>query len=260
MSEIFRQIYIDLENKGKYVSPRGHLVKEIENYGYTLPPYVRFASFLNRRLNIQYIKKEFLWYLRGDKYDISIVEHAKIWKDMINEDGSIYSNYGQYIFDEINQFDNVVNTLKNDKESRRASIIILSKEHLMKGEMDFPCTYSINFRIREDKLNMTVRMRSQDAIYGLGNDAPCFSFIHEMMFNALLPFYQKLQYGDYHHSADSFHIYEKHFPMLKHIVKDDLYINIEIPKISGADEVQYLRNLNFNDIPPNYLFTQWLLS
>lgn len=258
MTNPFIQIYQDLATKSKYVSPRGSLVKEIENYSYTLPAYTRFANFESRKLNIEYIKKEFLWYLRGDKYDKSIIEHAKIWKDMINEDGSIYSNYGQYIFDEINQFDNVVNTLKNDKESRRASIIILSKEHLFHGVMDFPCTYSINFRIRDNYLNMTVRMRSQDAIYGLGNDAPCFSFIHEMMYCTMKAIYPELQYGEYHHSADSFHIYSRHFEMLDKIVAGDKYEHLTIPCISGADEVQYLRNLNFIDIPPNYLFTKWL--
>lgn len=259
-ASVFREIYRDVKRRGKFVKPRGLLVLEIENYSYELPPYVRFQNFHSRKLNIQYVKDELLWYLKGDKYDSSITEKAKIWQDIINADGSINSNYGQYIFAGPKQFDNVIKTLVSDKDSRRASLVILGDEHLLSDTKDVPCTYAMNFRIRNDKLNMSVRMRSQDAIYGMGNDVPAFSFIHEMMLKSLRRYYPSLECGNYHHTADSFHVYERHFMMLDKLCEDDHFEDVYCPRISGPEEVDFLRKLDYSSIPTDFFFTKWLTS
>lgn len=270
---VFRKIYRDVVSRGTFVSPRGQRVLEIENYTYELPAFVKFQSFESRKLNIQYIKDELLWYIRGDKFDLSITEKAKIWQQIVNSDMSINSNYGQYIFSGVKQFDNVVKTLSDDRDSRRGSMMILQEAHLVSDTKDVPCTYALNFRIRDNNLNMSVHMRSQDAIYGMGNDAPAFSFIHEMMLNALRRSYPDLMCGTYFHCADSFHVYERHFQMLEKLsglnvqtkdeLKDwrpDLYEKIECPRISGPDEVDFLRKLVFDDVPPQFKFVRWLVG
>ncbi len=260
--EIFKKIFTDLDSNGKLVSPRGLLIKELENYKYELPPFIRFSSFKSRKFNLSYLKKEFLWYLKGDRFDSSIEEHASLWKTIKNSDGSLNSNYGQYIFGEQNQFDEVVNILTVDKDSRRASILILNTEHIISNTKDVPCTYAINFRIRNNELNMTVHMRSQDIVFGMGNDCPTFSFIHEMLLHVLREIYPILAYGTYTHIVDSFHVYEKHFEMIKNIANGDEYITIDCPKISDSDEVNFLRKLHKGivEIPENYKFTKWLLN
>jgi thymidylate synthase len=257
--EEFRRIYHDLKTAGKLVKPRGQLVLEIENYSYSLSPFVRFQNFSSRKMNLQYIKDEFLWYLKGDKFDTSIAEKAKMWKNLVNDDGSINSNYGFYIFTN-KQFDNVIKTLSSDKDSRRASMVILNDGHLLSTTPDVPCTYAISFRVRDDALNMSVRMRSQDAIYGMTNDAPAFSFIHEMVFNALRAVYPMLRLGVYHHTADSFHVYERHFDMFEKLATDDEYVPIDCPRIAGPDEVSFLRKLDFSSIPEHFAFSRWLLT
>jgi len=252
---------------GKEVSPRGLLIKELENATYVLPPYVRFANFDARKLSVKYIKREFLWYLKGDRYDTSITEHASLWKGLINEDGGINSNYGQYIN---KQFDNVIKTLQDDKDSRRASIMILSVDHLLSVTKDYPCTYALNFRIRNNKLNMTVHMRSQDAVFGMGNDAPAFSFVQEMVFVALKSAYPELKMGEYFHFADSLHVYERHFEMVNRLLTDaestpDTFKAVECPRMSSPEEVEYLRKTDLghtdvNAVPENFTFARWLLT
>ena len=260
----FRDIYEDLYKHGIEVEPRGLKVKESQNYSFYLTGGVRFANFESRKLSLDYIKREFLWYLKGDKYDTSIADHAKIWKSTIDDRGIINSNYGQYIFGEINQFWRVVDILKEDRDSRRASIMILSSDHVLNATHDVPCTYAINFRIRMNSLNMSVHMRSQDAIYGLGNDIPTFSFIHEMMQKALKKYYPDLALGHYYHVADSFHVYERHFEMLRKIAKGDKFNHIEVPEIDGPEEVDFLTKLHEMTedsellIPEDYKFTKWL--
>lgn len=256
---IFLKIFLRLKNSGKICSPRGMKIIECENFSYELFPYVRFCNFKSRKLNLQYIKDEFKWYLKGDLHDLSITEKATMWKTLVTESRTINSNYGHYIFG-MRNFHRVAEELKKDKDSRRGSIMILDNTHCFSNPKDLPCTYSLNFRIRENKLNMSVCMRSQDSVYGMGNDAPCFSFIHEMMFVYLKDFYPELEYGNYFHYANSFHIYEKHFEMLDTISKGDNFKDINCPKISSKKEVEFLINHDFNNIPEEFKFTLWLNS
>ena len=256
----FLSIFQRLKNEGKLSSPRGQLVLEVENFNYELSPGVRFQNFKCRNFKLSYAKREVLWYIVGNKFDTSICEHAKMWRSLVNADGSINSNYGQYVFSAQNQFDNVVKQLSSDKDSRRASIVILNKDHLFMETNDVPCTYSMNFRIRENKLNMSVMMRSQDAIFGMGNDAPAFSIIHEMVLCALRETYPTLEYGMYHHAANSFHCYERHFKMLDEICSGDAFEEVDCPQISGPEEVKYLRQNAHKlvDVPQEYKFSSWL--
>lgn len=271
--DTFRQIFYKLMLEGKFVSPRGQLVLEAENFHYELPPFVRFQSFKQRKFNLNYVKDELLWYLKGDRYDLSICEKAKIWKGIVNEDGSINSNYGQYLFTG-GQFDRAVRTLIDDKDSRRASMMILQPEHLLGETKDVPCTYALNFRIRENALNMTVHMRSQDAIFGMGNDAPAFSFIHELLLNVLRQTYPDLKCGSYHQFVDSFHVYERHFDMIQSITQVALddnhydgpayegFVEIDCPRISGPAEAVWILSEIYRTkrAPEHYKFARWLLE
>lgn len=255
----FRSIYEALKYYGKEISPRGEKVLELENFSFVFAPYMRFINFKSRKLNLNYIKKEFLWYLKGDKFDTSISEYANLWKTMIDKDGIINSNYGQYMFSPAcPQFFNVFDILCKDPDSRRATIMILQPQHLLSEDTkDYPCTYALSFRIREGKLKMSVCMRSQDAVYGLGNDLPIFSFIHEMMFIKLKRVYTYLEYGDYYHYVNSFHIYEKHYDLLDKIVDGDEFEAIECPKMQSECEVNDMLNFRFEPIPYRS-FSDWL--
>lgn len=260
-ADVFRGIFNDVKKRGKLVSPRGQLVLEIEDYNYVLPPFVRFQNFTSRKLSLKYIAREFLWYLRGDRFDTSICEHAKMWSPLVNKDGSINSNYGQYIFGSTNQFDNVVRTLTKDKDSRRASVSILNSGHLISDTNDVPCTYSLNFRIRNDHLHMSVAMRSQDAVFGMGNDAPAFSFVHEMVYVSLKATYPELQMGRYHHYANSFHVYERHFDLLEKIVAGDSHTSVDCPRILDHREIDVLRSVNQSSVVNDeFKFTRWLID
>lgn len=222
----FYEILRDLKQFGQKTKPRGLEIVEIRNYVYTLPPRYRFMSFDNRKLNLDYIKQEFLWYVRGNRHDVSIKHIAKMWDGLINTDKTINSNYGFYIFNPaagrhgLSNFDRVIDLLIHDPDTRRATVMILNNDHLNSDTKDFPCTYSLNFHIRDGQLDMYVRMRSQDAIYGMGNDAPCFSLVHELLWSRMIAFdrFKDLKLGLYHHSADSFHVYEKHYEMLERII------------------------------------------
>lgn len=265
-----KDIYKQLDIGGQLVCPRGMPVKEIEDFSHTFAPYVRFVAFKRRGLNLSYIKREFLWYLRGRRDDLSICDHASIWKSCVNSKGEINSNYGHYIFGEARKgFNWVTDELIRDPDSRRASMPILGSEpeHLVSDVKDFPCTYALNFRIRDNRLNMSVHMRSGDAIYGLGSDLPIFSFIHEMVCVYLRDTYAKLELGSYHHAVDSFHVYERHFAMLKDILNEPFedFAMPECPRINDKAEVESLLHLDYtnldgNPVGPEGSFLRWVTT
>jgi thymidylate synthase len=264
---LWRQIFVDVKKNGKIVAPRDKEIIEVENYHYELPPYTRFCTLTPRDLKFDYIRAETNWMLRGDPYDLSIGTASNIWKNIV-VDGKLNSNYGYAWYTKFG-FDFVVKQLIADKDSRRASTVIVEREHLDLRQKDVPCTAYVNFRIREDKLNMSVHMRSQDAIYGMGNDAPAFSFLHEMVFVTLRDSqYPELQMGTYHHTSDSFHVYQRHYEMLDALVAEDVgFSPAPFPRIKSIGEVNYLlsKNIGRQSLvvagPPNdvdFKFTKWL--
>jgi len=244
---------------GQPVSPRGQKILELENYQFTMEPYERLTTFEARGLNLQYCKAEFLWYLGGDRFDESIAEHAIMWKKLKDVDGGFNSQYGQYIFGDA-QFHWVLDELRRDIDSRRAVMVLLQGDHLREDNVDVVCTYGLGFRIRNNKLNMSVTMRSNDAIFGMTNDVFCFSMIQEMVLENLKRIYPDLEMGTYCHKVDSLHVYERHFEMLEILVTDGergIY-NIDIPRASSYLDFQFLQTSPGQPAPENLPLAHWL--
>jgi thymidylate synthase len=272
----FYNILQEVDDLGEEVVSRGLKTREIFGYNYKLPPRVRFMCFDARKLKMDYVKQEFLWYLVGEPTDHSICKVASMWDGLINDDKSINSNYGAYIFNPhgghkgISNFDRAAQTLKDDPQSRRAVMMILNSSHLNSKTKDYPCTVYINFLIRENQLHIFVRMRSQDAIFGMGNDAPFFSFVHELMFWTLKPEMPDLQLGFYYHSADSFHIYERHYDMVNKILENPVVtvdhhdacppMTFMTPVYIGMLRRDLLSKNHNLDAARNDPFVKWLLE
>jgi thymidylate synthase len=86
-------------------------------------------------------------------------------------------------------------------------------------------------------------MRSNDVIRGFSIDVVMFSYIYEMLYLQLKEIYPELKIGTYYHNADSFHIYELHYPMMESILANNgqNYTKISVPRMT-LDDVKYLRN------------------
>lgn len=242
-------------------SPRGQKVLEIQDYMITMGPRDRFTSYKARSFNLDYAKFEMAWYLTADPYNDSIMRSATMWKELRQEDGAWFSNYGQYWFGKQQGFDWVINQLTVDKDTRQAVIPMLNHSHLVQGNKDIVCTESISFRIREDHLYMSVNMRSQDAMWGFTNDIFCFSILHEMVYVMLRDTaYPNLQLGSYTHKVDSFHVYQRHFDMLDLILSDgdSGYYDIWCPEMEDSREVLNLISYDRSDTRIDHKFTEWL--
>lgn len=207
-------------------------------------------NFEDRKLNVKYAVEEFLWYVRGDKYDDSIAQHATAWKKLVQADGSFFSNYGHYIFrkmtpDGVSPFKFAYEQLQRNAGTRRAAIPLLETKHCFHENTDMVCTFAIHFMIRNGYLNMIVNMRSNDAIWGLTNDAFCFSMLHRLMHRALqMGGMVNLRLGAYTHIANTLHVYERHYEMAQKIIDTDLRTVklIEVPDFNRDDLFKLLNN------------------
>jgi thymidylate synthase len=159
-----------------------------------------------RKWNRNYAQYEFEWYLSGNPNAEEISKRAKIWATMMDDQGNVNSNYG-YQWQRNDQLTKVIDMLRNDPKTRRASISLYDGKEIDKYEKDTICTYAINFYIdRNDSLSMQVMMRSNDLVYGFCNDQYCFSELQHIVANEL-----KKTVGKYHHYVCNMHIYERHY-------------------------------------------------
>lgn len=111
-----------------------------------------------------------------------------------------------------------VEALKADKDTRQALMRFSRPEHFYKGVRDFTCTTHGNWLIRDDRLNLSIVMRSNDLVKGTPYD---FSFFMGLMDDMLLDLkdtYPDLQKGTYTHIAHSLHIYESTIETVKKMI------------------------------------------
>ena len=169
--------------------------------------------------NVPYIDAELDWYL-GCSTNINDIrykdEPPKAWQYAANKYGEINSNYGKLIFDDkyYRQFDNVVNELKYEPDSRRAVMIYnrpsIWTEFDENGKNDFICTNAVSYYIRDGYLQSVVQMRSNDVVFGYKNDYAWQRYVMNMVANEV-----DCEVGSLTWQVQNLHVYERHFDLVK---------------------------------------------
>lgn len=140
------------------------------------------------------------------------VKYVPWYKDFSRDGIHSYSMYGQYIAPMLL---NIKNKLKN-KHTRQCVFTIYNNTTNVwnKDVTDVPCTLLGIFDIVDDKLNLTIVMRSNDLYLGTPYNIQMFSFLQQTMANTL-----KLELGSYTHIVHNMHIYYKNIVELKNSMK-----------------------------------------
>ena len=180
--------------------------KAIFNCGFYLDqPKENYITNEMRNWKPDYAEAEWQWYLSGNnsiaKLGTIYGKIPPIWVKMANRKGLVNSNYGWQWMRE-NQLEYVIKKLKKNKETRHAAISIYDCKEHDQYKKDTPCTYAVQFTILNDKLNMSVYMRSNDLWYGFCNDQYCFSMLQQLVAERL-----NMEVGWYYHHAHNMHIY-----------------------------------------------------
>lgn len=226
----FTQAYIDLckqvrDNSEFVSSPRGMKIKEKLGVQFRIRnPRDRLPFVAARNFSLSYFVAETLWYMSGSNSTEWISRYAPFWKDISDDGKTANSAYGARIFrlhpriadGGLNQWDYVKGELKRDPDSRRAVIHIRTPDDSLHAVKDVPCTLALQFFIREGSLHLHVNMRSSDIILGIAYDVPAFTTMQEVLANEL-----GVELGEYVHTSNSLHCYERDFEMLDAIANSN---------------------------------------
>jgi len=201
---------------GQEINVNGSKTIEVTNVSFEIKdPSDLNIKIPERKFNKNYAFAEWLWYLSTARNVVNIEKLAKIWSLIKDENNEVESNYGNLMKP---QWPWVLVELVNNPESRRCTFTINDVHHKGASDLDYPCTQSIQFMIRDNKLNMTVNMRSNDVVFGFCNDVFTFCLFQQLMLSELNHRTDNnYELGTYNHSAASFHVYEKHYQMMNDI-------------------------------------------
>ena len=236
-AEVYASSLNDLMRNPQYTaSPRGMAIKEFQPCALVIEdPTLCLYDNLRRSSQYKYIAAELIWYFMGRR-DVEFIEkYASFWRVISNKDETVNSAYGNLLFNEKNEFGLsqwqwAFQTLKNDKDSRQAIMLFNKPQYQWIGNKDVICTLNAIFNIRDNKLNFSVSMRSNDAILGTPTDVAFFCLLQQQMLKLLKPYYPDLELGTYTHIANSYHIYDRHFILVDEIIGND-FIEKSFPEI-----------------------------
>lgn len=228
VAEAYKKILNDLLNNPEFISkPRDMEVREILNCIIEISePNFNMYQNTERSSMERYIGAELLWYFSGtDKADF-IEKYASMWTALKDKNDHVNSAYGYLIFNERNehgltQYDWVISSLIKDKDSRQAFMHFNKPYHQYATNPDQVCTLTALFHIRDNKLNMTLNMRSNDVILGFMTDFTFFNILHQQIYLHLREYYPELNMGSYTHTSHSMHLYERHYKKVEEMLKYD---------------------------------------
>lgn len=225
----------DVLSVGREVAPRGHKTREIPAWvGELTDPRARCCALPGRGWDPSFCLAEWLWYMRGSDN----VEEISFWAPQYanySDDGKrLRGAYGPRIMGK-NCLASVVDKIKKDRDTRQAIVSVYDNSDLAVESKDVPCTLSWAFCVRDDALEMTAMMRSNDLFTGLPNDVFSFTMIQEMVARKI-----GIEPGAYRHFDVSLHAYERNFERIRAYSSSGLYVSREVnapmlPSSSGLE-------------------------
>jgi thymidylate synthase len=152
---------------------------------------------------------ELLWYLAGSNNLDFIAYYLDKYRQNSDDGRTLHGAYGTRLHDRrrsINQIENVLRLLRTNPDSRRAVIQLFDAADIARKKpyKEVPCTCTLQFLIRGNRLQMITNMRSNDVFLGFPHDVFAFTMIQEIIARAL-----NVDVGEYKHAVGSLHLYEK---------------------------------------------------
>lgn len=203
----FREAYLtvvqDILSYGRVAYVQGG-TKTRELIGYKLvlqDPLRSLLTDMNRGLNLGIAAVEAAQLIGGVSDPALTVRVSKNFARFL-DGGAFHGAYGPRIKTQLHA---LLDRLMQDSTSRQALLNIWRpQDDLFAGAKDLPCTLTLQFLIREDRLHAVVNMRSNDVFWGLSYDVFQFTQLQVTLANIL-----GVGVGTYTHMAGSMHIYER---------------------------------------------------
>ena len=176
-----------------------------------------FPLLTTKKLHLKSIIYELLWFLKGDTNAKYLQDNGvRIWNEWADPDGNLGHIYGyqwrswpDYNGGHIDQISEVVNTIKNNPDSRR--IIVSSWNVADLGNMNLPpCHCFFQFYVADGKLSLQLYQRSADIFLGVPFNIASYALLLKMMAQVT-----GLKEGDFVHTLGDAHIYNNHMEQVQ---------------------------------------------
>lgn len=176
-----------------------------------------FPMLTTKKLHLKSIIHELLWFLSGDTNVKYLQENGvRIWNEWADENGDLGHIYGyqwrkwrDYNGGHIDQIQEVVNTLKNNPDSRR--IIVNSWNVADLPEMNLPpCHAFFQFYVSEGRLSLQLYQRSADIFLGVPFNIASYALLLQMMAQVT-----GLKASEFIHTLGDAHIYLNHLEQVQ---------------------------------------------
>lgn len=176
-----------------------------------------FPCLTTKKLHLKSIIHELLWFLNGDTNIKYLNENGvRIWNEWADEDGDLGHIYGfqwrswpDYNGGHIDQISQVVETLKNNPDSRRIIVSAWNVADIPNMNLP-PCHAFFQFYVADGKLSLQLYQRSADVFLGVPFNIASYALLLQMMAQVT-----GLKTGDFVHTFGDAHIYNNHMEQVK---------------------------------------------
>lgn len=171
-----------------------------------------FPLLTTKKVHLKSIIHELLWFLAGDTNVKYLQENGvRIWNEWADEDGDLGHIYGyqwrswpDYKGGHIDQISEVIETIKNNPDSRRIIVNAWNVGDL--GNMNLPpCHAFFQFYVSDGKLSLQLYQRSADCFLGVPFNIASYALLCMMVAQVC-----GLEPGEFIHTLGDAHIYLNH--------------------------------------------------
>ncbi|SFJ62297.1 thymidylate synthase [Myroides guanonis] len=182
-----------------------------------------FPIVTTKKVHLKSIIFELLWFLKGDTNIAYLKENGvKIWDEWADENGDLGPVYGyqwrNWNGEGIDQIQEVIDTLKNNPDSRRIMVSAWNPSVMPNTNLSFaenvangkaalpPCHSFFQFYVADGKLSCQLYQRSADVFLGVPFNIASYALLTMMVAQVC-----DLEVGDFVHTFGDVHIYNNHF-------------------------------------------------
>jgi len=171
-----------------------------------------FPCLTTKKLHLKSIIYELLWFLKGDTNVKYLQDNGvRIWNEWADEDGDLGHVYGyqwrswpDYEGGHIDQITEIINTIKNNPDSRRIIVSAWNVADLKNMKLP-PCHMFFQFYVANGRLSLQLYQRSADIFLGVPFNIASYALLLKMVAQVT-----GLQAGDFVHTFGDAHIYTNH--------------------------------------------------
>lgn len=205
-----------------------------------------FPCLTTKKLHLKSIIHELLWFLKGDTNIKYLQDNGvRIWNEWADENGDLGHIYGyqwrswpDYQGGHIDQITEVINTIKNNPDSRRILVSAWNVADINNMNLP-PCHILFQFYVANGKLSMQLYQRSADIFLGVPFNIASYALLLLMVAQVT-----GLEPGEFVHTLGDAHIYLNHLEQVK------LQLSREprpLPKMKINPDVKDIFDFKFED-------------